>query len=33
AVLVAECPGSGEPACCPILGDIRGDTVPGKPQP
>jgi len=33
AVLVAECPGSGEPAGCPILGDIRGDATPGKPQP
>jgi MerR family copper efflux transcriptional regulator len=33
AVLVAECPGHGEPACCPILGDIRGDAAPGKVQP
>ncbi|QDI04721.1 heavy metal-responsive transcriptional regulator [Xanthomonas cerealis pv. cerealis] len=37
AALVAECPGRGEPACCPILGDIRGDirggAAPGKPQP
>ncbi|UKE69076.1 heavy metal-responsive transcriptional regulator [Xanthomonas cerealis pv. cerealis] len=33
AALVAECPGRGEPACCPILGDIRGGAAPGKPQP
>lgn len=33
AALVAECPGSGEPAGCPILGDIRGAAAAGKPQP
>ncbi|MFC6839539.1 MerR family DNA-binding protein [Xanthomonas theicola] len=28
AVLVEECPGSGEPEGCPILGDIRRAAAP-----